>query len=46
MSGKFRQKRTDKDSVFITIASSKATQSHDLDIIQSIKYNTLQQQCV
>lgn len=38
-----RRKRTDKDSVFVTTASSKATQSQDLDIIQSIKYNALQQ---
>lgn len=36
------EKETDKDTVFVTIASSKATQSQDLDITQSIRYNTQQ----
>lgn len=37
--------KTVTDSVFVTTASSKATQSQDLDIDQSIKHNTLQQHC-
>lgn len=38
----FYTKKTVTDSVFVTMASSKASQSHDLNTIQSIKYNTLQ----